>query len=634
MWVGTIGRGLNRFDPETGRFTAYLHDPAVLSSLSNNAVDHLFVDHTGTIWVGTWDGLNRFDPASGRFVVYKRDWKSQANAVYGIAEDQDGMLWLGGTSGLQRFDPRAGKFTGYQHKLDNPNSISDNRVINVYVDHSWAIWTTTHNGLNKLDRKSGIFTRYYVKDGLPSNRLNCIMPDPAGHLWISTTEGLSEFDPRAKTFKNFSVTDGLPGMDLTGWSACAESRNGEMYFGGFSGGTAFYPEEIVGSTYEPPVVFTDFQLAGVSVGVGGGSPLKRSISYSQGVTLSHTQTMFALEFAGLSYYSQGTNRYRYKLDPLDSEWHEVGSGQRVVSYDKLPTGEYEFRVQGATGRGPWRDPGASLRIVILPPWWDTLWFRSISVLLVLLSAYAAHSYRIRQISQRFNLRMEARVEERSRIARDLHDTLLQSFHGLLLRFRTASILIPDRPMEARQQLESAIDQARQAITEGRDAVQNLRSSATVTNDLAAAIGALGQNLAAHENGDNTPAFSIGVEGATRELHPILRDEVYRIAAEALRNAFRHADAGQVEVEIHYGEKELWLHVRDDGRGMEAKVPQGQSPAGHFGMHGMRERAEGVGGRLEVWSELDSGTEVELTIPASIAYSTSPRPRRPWLWMRT
>ena len=306
----------------------------------------------------------------------------------------------------------------------------------------------------------------------------------------------------------------------------------------------------------------------------------------------------------------------------------------MVSYDKLPTGEYEFRVQGATGRGPWSDPGASLRIVILPPWWDTLWFRSISVLLVLLSAYAGHSYRIRQISQRFNLRMEARVEERSRIARDLHDTLLQTFHGLLLRFRTASILILDRPMEAREQLESAIDQARQAITEGRDAVQNLRSSATVTNDLAAAIGGLGQNLATRENGDNTPAFRIGVEGATRELHPILRDEVYRIAAEALRNAFRHAHARQVEVEIHYGDRELGLRVRDDGKGMGAKVLQGQSPAGHFGMHGMRERAEGVGGRLEVWSELDSGTEVELTIPASIAYSNSPRPRRPWMWTRT
>src|SRR5262249_25389253 len=148
-------------------------------------------------------------------------------------------------------------------------------------------------------------------------------PDRSGHLWMSTTAGLSEFDPRTNTFRNYSVADGLPGMDLTGWSACAVSRTGEMYFGGFSGGTSFYPEEIAYSAYAPATVFTDFQLAGVSVGVGGESPLKRSISYTQSITLSHDQTMFALEFAALSYVSQMTNRYRYRLDGLDSAWHEV-----------------------------------------------------------------------------------------------------------------------------------------------------------------------------------------------------------------------------------------------------------------------------------------------------------------------
>ena len=155
LWVGTIGRGLNRFDRDSGRFTAYLHDPDIPSSLSNDAVDHLFVDHAGTIWVGTWDGLNRFDPVAGTFVVYKRDWNGRAEQVHGIAEDQDGNLWLGGTSGLQRFDPRTGKFTAYQHKIDDPTSLSDDRVIIVYVDHSGTIWATSNNGLNKLDRNVG-----------------------------------------------------------------------------------------------------------------------------------------------------------------------------------------------------------------------------------------------------------------------------------------------------------------------------------------------------------------------------------------------------------------------------------------------------------------------------------------------
>src|SRR5262249_30632126 len=155
------------------------------------------------------------------------------------------------------------------------------RVISVYVDQSGTVWATTDNGLNKLDRQRGTFTKYYAEDGLPGNRLACIQPDGSGHLWISSAAGLSEFDPRTKTFRNYSVADGLPGMDLTCWSACFKSRTGEMYFGGFSGGTAFYPDRVVDNAHAPPVVFTDFQLGGVSARVGGDSPLKQSIAYMQ-----------------------------------------------------------------------------------------------------------------------------------------------------------------------------------------------------------------------------------------------------------------------------------------------------------------------------------------------------------------
>ena len=625
MWVGTIGRGLNRFEPDTGRFTAYIHDPSIRSSLSNDAVDYLLVDHNGTIWVGTWDGLNRFDPVTGQFVVYKRDWNSRAESVYGMAEDRDGALWLGGNSGLRRFDPRTGKFTAYQHKLDDPNSISDDRVVHVYIDPSGDLWATTHNGLNKLDRQSGTFTRYYVGDGLPGNRLGCVEPDRSGHLWISTTAGLSEFDSRTKVFRNYSVADGLPGMDLTGWSACGKSRTGEMYFGGFSGGTSFYPEEIGDSTYIPPIVFTDFQLAGLSVGVGAGSPLKKSISYSQSVTLSHTQTMFAVEFTGLSYYTQRTNRYRYKLEPLDSKWHEGGSGQRLVNYNALPAGEYNFRVQGATSHGPWSDPGASLRIEILPPWWNSWWFRSVCVLLALLSVYAAHCYRIRQFARQFELRFEERVSERTRIARELHDTLLQSFQGVLMKFSAVTYLIPERP-DVQKTLETVAEQARQAIIEGRNAVQGLRSSTVVSNDLAQAIGAIAENLAEAHTDRNRPEFRLRVEGKSRDLAPLVRDEVYRIACEALRNAFQHAGAQRIEVEIHYSQRQLRLRVGDNGKGIDQKVLEG-GRTGHHGLPGMQERAKLVGGKLAVFSKPDSGTEIELTVPASLAYAKSPVARR-------
>jgi signal transduction histidine kinase len=225
------------------------------------------------------------------------------------------------------------------------------------------------------------------------------------------------------------------------------------------------------------------------------------------------------------------------------------------------------------------------------------------------------------------MRLEERVGERTRIARELHDTLLQSFQGLLMRFQAVSNELEEG--EPKQELDETIDQAAQAITEARDSVQGLRSSVMESKDLAAAIGNLGKELAA---ADSRPAeFTMQVEGAQRGLHAILRDEVYRVAEEALRNAFQHADARRIEVEIRYDERQFRLRVRDDGKGMDPKLLVDNGRAGHFGLRGMRERAERAGGTLTVWSELESGTEVELRIPAAQAYTRFPTPRRRW-WL--
>ena len=230
----------------------------------------------------------------------------------------------------------------------------------------------------------------------------------------------------------------------------------------------------------------------------------------------------------------------------------------------------------------------------------------------------------------WELRLDERVTERMRIARDLHDTLLQSFHGLLLRFQTASEQFPTRPAEAKQTLDSAIEQAAQAITEGRDAVQGLRSSTVVTNDLALAINTLGEELSGGETNPNAAEFHVGVEGTPRNLHPILRDEIYRIAGEALRNAFKHAQAQQIEAEIRYDERQFRLRVRDDGKGIDSKLLNNDERPGHYGMRGMRERAKLLGGNLTLWSEVETGTEVELSIPAANAYATADSRRRSWL----
>ena len=223
--------------------------------------------------------------------------------------------------------------------------------------------------------------------------------------------------------------------------------------------------------------------------------------------------------------------------------------------------------------------------------------------------------------------LEARVNERTRIARELHDTLLQSFHGLLLHFQTVYTLLPSRPDEAREKLEKAINAATHAIIEGRDAVQALRSSTAETNDLAASIKTVGEEFTARESNSISPAFRVEVEGKPRNLHPIRRDEVHRIATEALGNAFQHAQARNIEVELRYEEQQFRLRIRDDGKGIDPKVLSAGGREGHFGLHSMKERAEIADGKLEVWSRDGAGTEIELTIPASSAYMGSrPSPK--------
>jgi signal transduction histidine kinase len=215
------------------------------------------------------------------------------------------------------------------------------------------------------------------------------------------------------------------------------------------------------------------------------------------------------------------------------------------------------------------------------------------------------------------------VSERTRIARDLHDTLLQSFQGLLLIFQSVLKILPDRPLEAKQRLESALDQAAAAVTEGRDAVQGLRSSAFETNDLANGIAAIAEELTSGASTVNSPAIDVEVEGTPRNLNPVVRDEAYRIASEALRNAVRHSQAKWIVVEIRYDKRQFRLRVRDDGKGIDDEIMR-QQPAGHFGLAGMRERAEIVGGSLVVWTKVDFGTQIDLSIPGNIAYGRSIR----------
>jgi signal transduction histidine kinase len=219
------------------------------------------------------------------------------------------------------------------------------------------------------------------------------------------------------------------------------------------------------------------------------------------------------------------------------------------------------------------------------------------------------------------------LSERTRIAGELHDTLLQSFQGLTLHFQKARNLLPDRPEEAIRTLDKALDGAEQAIVEGREAILGIRSTESMTDDLAAQIAALGEEFTANGAGKEAAKFQVLIEGEAHGLHPVLQVEIYRIAREGLRNAFTHAQAQNIETEIAYGKRIFRLRIRDDGKGIDPVVLKEGERAGHFGLPGMRERAKRIGGQLNVWSEPGAGTEMEFTIPGPVAYRSNPLPQK-------
>ncbi len=276
----------------------------------------------------------------------------------------------------------------------------------------------------------------------------------------------------------------------------------------------------------------------------------------------------------------------------------------------------------------WNETGDTLDFSIAPAYYQTNWFRLSLVAAFFALLWALYRYRLHEFAREFNVRLEERINERTRIARELHDTLLQSFQGALFEFQAARNLFSRRPEDAIRTLEGAISSAEGAIVEGRDAIQDLRPGSTGQTDLEHLLTAAVQELAnSEDSNENRPVFRVTVEGTPQTLAPILQDEVYRIGREVLRNAFRHAQASRIEAEIRYNDRLLRLRIRDDGKGIDKKVLEEGSRAGHWGLPGMRERAKRIGARLVFWSEIGAGTEVELTVPAEVAFAKSHVRRR-------
>jgi len=419
------------------------------------------------------------------------------------------------------------------------------------------------------------------------------------------------------------VSDGLQSNEFS--DGCYQGSDGEMFFGGSDGFNSFFPENIRNSLYVPPVVITSFKIFNKFAPIGPNSVLRKAIPYVDSLTLSNQNNVFSFEFAALSYANSQKNRYRYKLENFDRGWTEVGSKQRLATYTNLDPGKYVFRVQGSNSDGVWNEQGVSLPILITPPWWRTNWFRALGAAVFLALLWAAYEFRIRQLQREFNMASEARLNERLRIARELHDTLLQSVQGLMISFQAARNLLPGRTEDAIRRLDKAIRAGDEAIAEGRDAIQGLRADRTLESNLEHLLTEAGKELARSSGVEGEPpAFRVTVEGARQPLSPLLQDEIYRIAQEILRNAFHHAHASGIEAEIAYAPQFFRLRIRDNGKGIDPTVLEAGARQGHWGLPGVRERAKRIGARLRLWSEPGAGTEAELTVPARIAYRTVQR----------
>ena len=495
--------------------------------------------------------------------------------------------------------------------------------IRTIVEDGDSIWFGTFGGLRRW--RGGKWTTWTSEHGLPGKGVvDEIAADSLGRYWLMTRGGIlmaarEQFDatpdgiPRTLSFARIGLLDGIVPHrgSMKSWPRVSSDPGGRLFFVTMDSVVMVDPSEMTASAMAPPIVLESVSVDNQHV---DQTAMQRFVEPSQ----------LQFEYTSLNLRSPEYARFRYRLEGYDTDWTEAGT-RRQATYGTLRPGAYRFRVIGAGSEGVWNDTGASFAFQIVPVFWRTWWFQLTMVAIGVSTVAAMHRLRIRQLARQFNLGLEARVGERTRIARELHDTLLQSFQGVLIHFQAATNMLPGRPDEAKDRFEQILDRGAHAITEGRDAVQSLRTSTAASDDLALALGSLAAELA----DDGATAIRVNEEGTPRSLRPVLRDDVYRIASEALRNAVRHGKARTIHVDIHYDERCLSVRVRDDGRGIDGETLEQRTAAGHWGLPGMRERAALIGGTLEIRSRLGSGTEIDLSVPGSKAYAAPARPRRYW-----
>lgn len=556
VWAGTLSGGVSRLSE--GRFSTY----TMANGLLANTVASIVQDSKGVSWFATPGGLNSLSKT--RWRSYTRSEGLPSDNVYCLLEDSSGVLWIGTAAGLA-FRSKA----GIQTPSDEPDVLRE-PILGIAEDELGSLWIATSNYVLRVNRErllqgalsTNDVRQYGTSDGLRGTggvrRERSVVEDAAGRIWFSRAGGLSVVDPARLT-----------------------------------------------RALASPIA----QLQSVSVN-DKLIPLTGSVHIPGG----HGRLTFA--YAGLGLSAPDLVRFRYRLDGYDTRWSEP-TAQREAGYTNLPPRTYRFRIVASNPDGDWNGRETTLAFEVDPLFWQTWWFR-IAVALAAIGAIAAcFRLRMRRLTRRLKLRFEERLAERTRIAQELHDTLLQGFMSASMQVHVANDSLPAES-QTRATLTRALQLMRQVIDEGRNTVRGLRSTTTALLDLETALAQIEEEGAlAGSSGDRT-GFRVVVEGRRRALHPMLRDEVYRIGREALLNAFRHSQAKNIEVTVQYFPNQLRILVRDDGRGIEPQILE-SGREGHWGLIGMRERAEQISARLHVYSRPAGGTEVDLAVPGRVAF---------------
>jgi ligand-binding sensor domain-containing protein/signal transduction histidine kinase len=603
LWIGRQRGGLTRLRYKNGSIKAETFTKA--AGLAQNSIYAVHQSRDGTIWAGSVSGgLSRLK--EGKFTTYKVVNGLASDAVTCILEASDGSMWFGTTNGLSSLSQNT--WALYR----SVDGLPPGRVNCLAQDSSGSIWIGTDNGIAVL-HSGQIQAPREAPDSLREPILG-LAADRNGGLWISTPNHVLRVSAdkllggmvRESDVREFGLSDGLSSVEgVRRHRSVVTDGLGRVWFSTYRGLSVVDPSRATGDSV-PAVV----HIEGIA---SDGSPVDMRGS----VNISSARQRLTFSYAGLSLSIPERVRFRYRLDEFDQGWSDPVSTREAV-YTNLSPGAYRFRVMASNSDGEWNSAEAAVGFEIEPVFWQAWWFRICCGAALALATFAFFRFRVVQVTRRLNLRFEERLAERTRIAQELHDTLLQGFLSASMQLHVAADQFPEHSPE-RSRLGRILELMGQVTEEGRNAVSGLRSpSGGVPLDLEHAFSAVPQELALKEQ----IGFRVIVEGRKRALHPVIRDEVYRIGREALVNAFRHSRAKTIEVEVEYSARQFRILVRDDGCGIDAQVLR-SGREGHWGLPGMRERAEAIGARLMLWSRATAGTEVELSVPGHVAFQGQP-----------